>query len=99
MSGNTKKEFIMNKIDYLEKIKSSLKQECIDIKESVIQCSDYKFEEYHYMRGVNTGIETAIEMINEYLDKTIPAEKELEELEKKNKNKQPLLSYIKLKNA
>lgn len=88
----------MNKLAYLEKIKSSLKQECIDIKNSVIQCSDYKFEEYHYMRGVNTGIETAIEMINEYIDKTIPAEKKLEEL-KKNKNEQSSLSYIKIKKA
>lgn len=88
----------MNKLAYLEKIKSSLKQECIDIKNSVIQCSDYKFEEYHYMRGVNTGIETAIEMLNEYIDKTIPAEKKLEEL-KKNKNEQSSLSYIKIKKA
>ena len=88
----------MNKLAYLEKIKSSLKQECIDIKNLVIQCSDYKFEEYHYMRGVNTGIETAIEMINEYIDKTIPAEKKLEEL-KKNKNEQSSLSYIKIKKA
>jgi hypothetical protein len=89
----------MSNVDCLEKIKVNLLQECSDIKDSVIHCSDYKQEEYQYMRGVHTGIETAIEMINEYLNVTVPAEKELEQIKKKELDKQKLFNFMESKKA